>query len=130
MSELSFPEKIVGPIRQPGRYGTRIARKYRAGQMLLRELCRARLVGIKDIRSGNRSAHIWRVKREFCEIARANGLGSVITGYILNLDASTVRYHRSSDIRAGKRKRYSNGRRRKRTSGAGHGGDQGAGGGG
>lgn len=86
-------------------YGTVIARRYRDGRRLLRKLCAARRVCIGDIERGSRSAHIVRVKREFCEISKAHGIGSVIAGFLLRIDPSTVSYHRSAGIRAAKKAR-------------------------
>lgn len=109
-----------------------IAKRYRDGRRLLKELCAARQVGIDDIQRRGRAAHIVSIKREFCGIAKLHGLGSVVTGALIHLDGSTVRYHRSASVRAGKKAwRDKNGRGGKRgTLEAAHGGDQGAGGGG
>jgi hypothetical protein len=109
MSDLVFLGIEQGTIRRKLGSGPLIARKYRAGRRLLIELCKARRVDVLDVRRANSAKHIVAVRREFCQLSQEHGLGSVIAGHVIGLDASTVQYHRSPNIRA--RKRARDGRR-------------------
>jgi hypothetical protein len=124
MSETAYLSGSVSPIpavtvRQRKR-GTKRLERWALGERLLREFCQASMVGLVDIRSGprsNRSRNLMLLRRKFCILAKANGVGATYTAKLLGLTYSTVLYHRSPKMRETKKQwRAVNGRDRRRTT--------------
>lgn len=72
---------------------------------MLLDLCASRGVGIRDIQSDNRSAHIIAVRREFCILAKQQNIGCVLIGKLIHRGHATVLYNQSSEYRDRKNQR-------------------------
>lgn len=136
MTEIVLLTEFVGPILPDmGRMrvrGMRLALRWRTGLDLLSRFCAENMVSLVDLQAGPRSGKhqsIVALRRQFCALAKGEGIGAIYIGRLLNLDHSTVTYHVNPRYRARKRtkrEKYDRNRIRKPRSDS-SGQDQGAG---
>lgn len=77
-----------------------------AAKDLLYQIARKHNTDPRSVIEGPRDPDYIRVKQEFCQAIKEQGMCLLVAADILKLDHSTVVYHASPEFRERRRKRY------------------------
>jgi hypothetical protein len=81
--------------KPPGKIYIRLAKC----RELLAEFCGSRRILVEDITGLDRDQFLVEARREFCNIAKAAGIGPIITGKVIHRSHWTVQFHTNAAMR-------------------------------
>ena len=83
-----------------------VVMRYKKANQLLEMFAKTERISIKDLRGRSSYRPYVEKRKEFARLARKQGIGSVIIGYLLERDHTTILHYINPSIYKGKRARY------------------------